>query len=302
MSQIAPPLKFRAVGSDGLALVGGRLYSYAAGTSTPKATYTEQGLFSTNTNPVILDSRGEADVWMDGAYKFILKTAADVTIFTVDEVRDITSGQTLTGVTLAGGLIVSSTTVGWAGNPTHSGNHTWNGSATFNGNVTIGDSAADTLTIKPNLVSWTNNPTHSGNHIFGGNLQVAGTLTVSANPAGLVLGSSYTPTLTNVTNVAASTAYVCRYTRIGPNVIVSGKVSIDPTAATTDTVLDLSLPIASNLANQEDLSGTAVCPSVASYSAAILANTTSDRATLNFVVGADIANRNWYFTFQYAVI
>ena len=38
-----------------------------------------------NTNPIILDSRGEASVWFSAAkYKFVLKTAADVEIWTQD--------------------------------------------------------------------------------------------------------------------------------------------------------------------------------------------------------------------------
>jgi hypothetical protein len=39
-----------------------------------------------NTNPVILDSNGEADVWLPDttSYKYVLKTAADVLMYTVD--------------------------------------------------------------------------------------------------------------------------------------------------------------------------------------------------------------------------
>jgi hypothetical protein len=41
---------------------------------------------TTNTNPVILDSNGQANVWLlnTETYKFILKTPADVTLYTVD--------------------------------------------------------------------------------------------------------------------------------------------------------------------------------------------------------------------------
>lgn len=51
-------------------LVGGKVYFYAAGTSTPKDTYTDEGGLTANTNPVILDGRGEADIWLGlGSYK-----------------------------------------------------------------------------------------------------------------------------------------------------------------------------------------------------------------------------------------
>jgi hypothetical protein len=68
-------------------LVGGKLYSYAAGTTTPLVTYTDQAATSANTNPVILDSRGEASVWLGtGPYKLRLTTATDVDIWTVDDI------------------------------------------------------------------------------------------------------------------------------------------------------------------------------------------------------------------------
>jgi hypothetical protein len=49
---------------------GGFVYTYAAGSSTPIATYTATG--ATNLNPVILDSRGSADIWLtpNVGYKF----------------------------------------------------------------------------------------------------------------------------------------------------------------------------------------------------------------------------------------
>jgi len=70
-----------------------------------------------------------------------------------------------------------------------------------------------------------------------------------------IVNGTYTPTPTNVTNVAASTVYLTTYTRIGNHVIVSGKIDIDPTASGAATVLRLSLPIASNFTTAEDAGG-----------------------------------------------
>src|SRR3990167_8175100 len=54
---------------------GGALYTYAAGTLTPLATYTDQGGATPNANPVICDINGGADVWLgSSAYKFRLYT------------------------------------------------------------------------------------------------------------------------------------------------------------------------------------------------------------------------------------
>jgi len=86
MASLSPTPKLQFFGTDGLPLVGGKLYTYAAGTTTPLASYTDHTGVTANTNPVILDSNGEADVWLPDttSYKYVLKTSADVTLYTVD--------------------------------------------------------------------------------------------------------------------------------------------------------------------------------------------------------------------------
>jgi len=78
--------KFTATDSNGVPLSGGKLYTYKPGTTTDKATYSDKTLVTANTNPVVLDSRGEADVYGEGRYKFVLKDSSDTTIWTVDNV------------------------------------------------------------------------------------------------------------------------------------------------------------------------------------------------------------------------
>ena len=81
----APKLQFFTEG--GIPLAGGKLYSYAAGTTTPLATYTTSSGVQNNTNPIILDSRGEAAVWLGAAsYKLKLTDSTDVEIWTVDNI------------------------------------------------------------------------------------------------------------------------------------------------------------------------------------------------------------------------
>lgn len=88
MASLSPTPKLQFFGTDGLPLVGGKLYTYSAGTTTPLATYVDHTGTTTNTNPIILDSNGEANVWLLNSelYKYILKTPADVTLYTVDYV------------------------------------------------------------------------------------------------------------------------------------------------------------------------------------------------------------------------
>lgn len=75
-----------ADGSGAAFLVGGKLYSYEAGTTIPTPTYTNADDGVPNANPVILDARGEAQVWIDPnvAYKFVLTDANDVQIWSID--------------------------------------------------------------------------------------------------------------------------------------------------------------------------------------------------------------------------
>ena len=92
MAILSPAPKLQFFDSNGDPLVGGKLYSYAAGTTTPLATYTDSSGLTANTNPIILDSRGEANVWLASAsYKLALYTSTDVSIWTVDNISAISA-------------------------------------------------------------------------------------------------------------------------------------------------------------------------------------------------------------------
>lgn len=85
---LPPTGKFQAFDLNGDPLSGGLLYTEVTGTSTPKATYTDATGNTANANPVVLNSRGEANVWIltDGNYRFRLHDASDTLIYTVDGV------------------------------------------------------------------------------------------------------------------------------------------------------------------------------------------------------------------------
>lgn len=64
--------------ASGIPLALGKLCSYAAGTSTPLATYSERTLTTQNSNPMILTAGGllQQQIYLDAvAYKFVLRTA-----------------------------------------------------------------------------------------------------------------------------------------------------------------------------------------------------------------------------------
>lgn len=67
----APVPKFRSFLSSGSPNVGGCVYTFASGTSTPQATYFDFTGLTPNSNPVILDGNGEAQIWITSAvYRF----------------------------------------------------------------------------------------------------------------------------------------------------------------------------------------------------------------------------------------
>lgn len=82
--------------NNGVILSGGKIYTYAAGTTTNQATYTSAAGVTAHTNPIILDSAGRVpsgEIWLtDGLqYKFVIKNANDVTIGTYDNIIGINS-------------------------------------------------------------------------------------------------------------------------------------------------------------------------------------------------------------------
>lgn len=107
MATLGPVPKAQFIDAAGQPLVGGKVYTYAAGSTTPLATFTDASGTTNNTNPIILDARGEAGIWYDPSvlYKIILKDADDVEIYTVD---NISGNITATNPTITNGTISNS--------------------------------------------------------------------------------------------------------------------------------------------------------------------------------------------------
>lgn len=105
---LTPVPKIQFFADDGTPLVGGKLYSYAAGTTTPLATYTTYAGTVANTNPIILDSRGEANVWLDNAlYKLALYDADNALIWTVDNISSQNSSDLISYLPAGAGAVVT---------------------------------------------------------------------------------------------------------------------------------------------------------------------------------------------------
>ena len=79
--------------NDGNVLSGGKIYTYIAGSSTPKTTYTTSSGNIAHANPIILDSAGRVptgEIWLTpGLYKFVINTSTDTLIATYDNISGI---------------------------------------------------------------------------------------------------------------------------------------------------------------------------------------------------------------------
>jgi microcystin-dependent protein len=123
MAVVTPTAKAQFIDAAGVPLAGGFLYTYEAGTTTPQATYTDSAASTANSNPIILDSRGEANIWLSSAnYKFKLTDANGTEIWTVDNIAApstalspvFSSNVTISANTSGPALLVTQTGAGAA--------------------------------------------------------------------------------------------------------------------------------------------------------------------------------------------
>ena len=107
MALLSPNPKQQFFDANGEPLVGGKIYTYEAGTSTPAVTYVDAAGVTENTNPIILDSRGMCNIWLLNTvnYKYVVKDANDTLIFTTDNI-----GVTLSNASFAAPPIIGNAT------------------------------------------------------------------------------------------------------------------------------------------------------------------------------------------------
>lgn len=168
---VLSPLAVQGFQINGVPAVGAKLFTYAAGTTTKLATYVDQSGTTPNTNPVILNSRGEANIWIppSTAYKFTFSPSTDTDpptapIWTVDQISAgggvTTIGFGTTGLTpsaATGGVVTVAGTLAVANGGT---GQTAAGIASFNA-ITGYTASGATGTTSGNLVFDTS-PTITG--------------------------------------------------------------------------------------------------------------------------------------------
>lgn len=103
ITTLMPLPKQQFLSNLGLPLIGGKVYTYAAGTNNPKATYTDSAGAVPQANPILLNVRGEpaSPIYWSGSYKVVVQDALGNTIYTVDNFNTDPAGVWSTLTTLA---------------------------------------------------------------------------------------------------------------------------------------------------------------------------------------------------------
>ena len=179
---------------------GCKLYTYAAGTTTPLGTFADALGSTPNANPVVLDSFGRANVFLSSSsYKFVLKTGGGTQFWSIDNI---------TASNLS--LLASNNT--WTGTNTFNASTIFNGSAIFN--VGLTSSGPNVLGGGGSLSgTWSGSPTFSGTPVFSNGISVTTlalsgqlTSTVTTGTAPFVIAST-----TQVNNLNAALLNGCTW-------------------------------------------------------------------------------------------
>lgn len=110
---------------------------------------------------------------------------------------------------------------------------------------------------------------------------------------------TFTPTATGVANIDSVTPGEARYTRVGDIVTVSGWLNVNHTANGVATICRVTLPVASDLAAQDDLAGT--CNAEDNVGGMVEADDTNNEALLRWVAPTS-ASRFVPYIYQYVVL
>jgi hypothetical protein len=195
---------------SGVPLSGGLIYTYAAGTTTPQATYTTSTGSTAHSNPIVLNSAGRVasggEIWLTDAvsYKFVLQTSAAVTIATYDNVTGNASGV-LSGIYAAFAASSGSSLVGYTQGGTGASTITVQTKLRQSINVAdfgaVGDGTTNDTTAIQNAINAAN--TNGGGVVYfeAKDYLISNTLTLYSGISLIGAGSGQYPTLANVSSV-----------------------------------------------------------------------------------------------------
>ena len=210
-----PTPEIQYLSATGTPLVGAKLCTYAAGTSTPLATYTDSTAGTPNQNPVTLDANGRASVWIGPQlYKFVLRVggsaypASDAcTTGAVQWTQDNVSDTTLyfaTSVKSAGTCTLITYTLGVTGAVSRTCSARLADSVSVKDFGAKGDGSTDDtaalqagITYAESIFGTLDFP--CGNYLFGSTLTISSRVTIQGQGE----GSASTAACTVLTKTAA---------------------------------------------------------------------------------------------------
>lgn len=162
--------KFTAMNRNGGPLASGTVYSYSPGTNSPKVTYSDYDLSVENTNPVVLDAAGQANIYVSGPTKLDVFSASGEFI---DSIEDAFGVQTTVDTLVCSDLVVG--TDATAGGDLHVG-----------GNLTVGGDVTANISDIPGFYCYSYSTTaitggiNTGTRrIVPGRLYVSGSMPLS---------------------------------------------------------------------------------------------------------------------------
>lgn len=209
---------------NGDPLSGGKIYTYAAGTTTPKVTYTDYTGATAHANPIVLDAAGRppSEVWLTygDAYKFILKDSADTLVGTFDHIDGIPPininlvrlyGSTSGYVDLVAPAVAGANTVTF---PAATGTVALTSNPTFTGTtavatLTASENITGSKTITGRLLSATQTVSIDQYLYMGGTGQAKLPVGSTAQRAGAFSGvGQISGTTLTITTVTAGALYI----------------------------------------------------------------------------------------------
>lgn len=209
---------------NGDPLSGGKIFTYAAGTTTPKTTYTDYTGGTAHANPIILDAAGRppSEVWLNygDAYKFILKDSNDTLVGTFDNIDGIPPininlvrlyGSTSGYIDLVAPAVAGANTVTFpaqTGTVALTANPTFTGTSSF-ATITASENITGSKTISGRLLSASQTVTIDQYLYMGGTGQIKLPVGSTAQRAGAFSGTGQiSGTTLTITNVTSGSLYI----------------------------------------------------------------------------------------------
>jgi len=240
---LAPSPYLTVLDGNGNPLPGAKIYTYAAGTTTNIATYSDAALTVANTNPIVADAAGRYTAYLSPGigYRFDIKTSGDVSVDSVDNILGVPSSASTidvvgtAGVAISAGQVVYLST-GTGGAPTAGKWYLADADNTYSSTIPIIGVAVDAIALNNTgtirLAGAVSNPSVEG----GGTMTIGNTYYISTTAGSI---TTTAPANAKVVGLAqSSTVLVVSYqsTSSVGDLSVSGTLGVTGAATLSSTL------------------------------------------------------------------